>query len=107
MCKMSMTWLRRVRIDLEWEVMMVDEMIEKYGVERAMKDEDEVYCIIRNRAIFFAAMKYFTSQAWSKLKWSGRAKHCMAQLKACVSTVLLGGSGSMPPPPGKFTNSMP
>ena len=30
----------------------------------------------------------------------------MAQLKACVCTVLLGGSGGMVPP-GKLTNSMP
>ena len=36
-------------------------------------------------------------QARSKQKWSGRAKHCMAQLKVCASTVLLGGSGGMPP----------
>ena len=36
-------------------------------------------------------------QARSKLKWSGRAKHCMAQLKACVSTVLLGRTGGTLP----------
>ena len=45
---------------------------------------------------------YVCMQARSKLKWSGKAKHCMAQLKV---RVLLGGSGGMPP--GKCTNSMP
>ena len=55
------------------------------------------YILEKMLCLFDPFLQGYTWQARSKLKWSGRAKHCMAQLKACVSTVLLGGTGGTPP----------